>query len=120
MKKILSIVLFLTFSLSMTAGIHSYASQSVLANGKWVKVSVPSSGVCRMSFDELTAAGIDPTQLRVFGFGGGQLDADFKKSKIDDLPQVPVYVGSNYVLFYVQGPISWAYDGKRFVHTRNT
>jgi len=120
MKKILSIVLFLAFSLSMTAGIHSYAAQSVLANGKWVKVSVPSSGVCRMSFDEIRAAGIEPTQLRVFGFGGGQLDADFKKSKIDDLPQVPVYVGSNYVLFYVQGPISWAYDGKRFVHTRNT
>ncbi len=120
MRKILSILLLLTLSLSAWAGIHSYASQSVLASGKWVKISVANSGVCRMSFDELRAAGLEPSQLRVFGYGGGQLTSDFSKAKIDDLPQVPVYVGSDYVLFWVQGPISWQYTGTRFAHTRNT
>ena len=105
----------------MMAGIHSYADRSVLADGSWVKISVTQSGVCRMSFDELRDAGIsNPSELRVFGYGGAQLTQDFTKKKIDDLPQVPVYVGSNYVLFYVQGPTSWEYTGGRFAHTRNT
>ena len=107
-------------SLPMLAGIHTYADRSVLASGSWVKISVPSSGVCRMSFDELRAAGINPSELRVFGYGGAQLNQDFSKTKIDDLPQVPVYVGSDFVLFYVQGPISWTYTDGRYKHTKNT
>ena len=102
------------------AGIHSYTSRSVLADGRWVKIRVSESGVCRMSFSELSNAGLDPQQLRVYGYGGAQLEQDFKKTKIDDLPQVPVYVGDGYVLFWVQGPISWTYTGSRFSHTRNT
>ena len=90
MKKIL-IIARLMLSLPMLAGIHTYADRSVLASGSWVKISVPSSGVCRMSFDELRAAGINPSELRVFGYGGAQLNQDFSKTKIDDLPQVPVY-----------------------------
>ena len=120
MKKILSILLLIALGFSLGASAHTYTNQSVLANGKWVKISVTNSGVCRMSFDEIRAAGLEPTQLRVFGYGGGQLNSDFSKRKIDDLPQVPVYVGSDFVLFYVQGPISWAYNGSRFTHTRNT
>ena len=109
--------------LPMMAGIHSYADNSVLANGSWVKIRVSESGVCRMLFSELQSAGIsNPSAVRVFGYGGAQKDQDFKNSNIDDLPQVPVYVGSDYVLFYVQGPISWTYNASsgRFVHTRNT
>jgi len=110
----------MVLSLPMLAGVHSYADHSVLSEGHWVKIRVSESGVCRMSFSELRNAGIDPQQVRVFGYGGGQLTQDFKKSKIDDLPQVPVYVGEGYVLFWVQGVISWEYKNNRFVHTRNT
>lgn len=119
MRKILSILL-IALSLPMMAGIHSYADQSVLAEGKWVKIRVSETGVCRMSFSELQNAGLNPQQLRVFGYGGAQLAQDFTKKKIDDLPQVPVFVGSDYVLFYVQANISWTYTGTRFAHTRNT
>ena len=108
--------------LPMRAGIHTYADQSVLTTGHWVKIRVSESGVCRMSFDELRTAGIDPSRVRVFGYGGAMLQQNFQKAKIDDLPQVPVFVGTDYVLFYVQGPISWSYDTAkgRFTHTRNT
>ncbi len=102
------------------AGLHTYADGSVLSQGKWVKISVAGSGVCKMTFDELRGAGLNPSELRVYGYGGAQLEADFRKKKTDDLPQVPVYVGEDYVLFWVQGPISWSYNGSRFVHTRNT
>ena len=120
MKKLLLFIATLLLSLPMLAGLHSYAEHSVLANGHWVKIRVSESGVCRMSFSELRSAGIEPQQVRVFGYGGGQLDQDFKQPKIDDLPQVPVFMGEDYILFWVQGPISWTYDGNRFAHTRNT
>ena len=117
MKRYIYILLSL-LTLPMMAGIHSYTDQSVLSSGHWVKIRVSESGVCRMSFSELQNAGLNPQQLRVFGYGGAMLDQDFTKKKIDDLPQVPVYVGSDYVLFWVQGPISWKY-GNRYMHTRN-
>ena len=121
MRKILSIVAALVFSLSLTAGIHSYTEHSVLESGDWIKIRVGETGVCRMSFAELQSAGIkNPSALRVFGYGGAQLEQSFLKDKIDDLPQVPVYVGADYVLFYVQGSISWLYNGSRFEHVRNT
>ena len=120
MKKILFIAFWVLVSLPMMAGIHSYAERSVLADGHWVKIRVSESGVCRMSFSELRSAGLDPSQVRVFGYGGAQKEQDFSKPNIDDLPQVPVYVGEDYILFYVQGPISWIYNGSRFAHTRNT
>ena len=122
MRKILSIVLLLSLWLSAAAGIHTYADHSVLASGKWVKIRVSESGVCKMTFSDLQAAGINnPSQVRVFGYGGAMKTQDFSKPNIDDLPQVPVFVGSDFVLFYVQGPISWAYDASksRFAHTRN-
>ncbi len=119
MRKILSIVLFVAMSLPLMAGIHSYTDESVLASGHWVKMRVSESGVCRMTFSQLRSAGIEPTQLRVYGYGGAMLAQDFTKTKIDDLPQVPVYVGADYVLFWVQGPISWSFNGTRFTHTRN-
>ena len=100
MKKVLSIVAFLALSISMMAGIHSYAPSSVLASGKWVKIRVSETGVCQMSFSEIQSAGLDPQQLRVFGYGGAQKLQDFSKPNIDDLPQVPVYVGDGYVLFW--------------------
>lgn len=120
MKKILFIAFWVLVSLPMMAGIHSYAERSVLADGHWVKIRVSESGVCRMSFSELRSAGLEPSQVRVFGYGGAQKEQDFSKPNIDDLPQVPVYVGEDYILFFVQGPISWTYNGSRFAHTRNT
>ena len=120
MKKFVSIVAALVLSLSVTAGIHSYHDTSCLSSGKWIKIRVSETGVCRMSFEELQQAGLNPTEVRVFGYGGAQLSQDFMQPKIDDLPQVPVYMGENYVLFYVQGPISWSYDGSRYRHNRNT
>lgn len=122
MKKIVSILLIALNCLKMAAIEHSYTTESVLADGHWVKIRVSESGVCRMSYSELRSAGIDPAAVKVFGYGGGQKTQDFSVRNIDDLPQVPVYRGEDYILFYVQGKISWSYDSNvgRYVHTRNT
>ena len=122
MKKYLFILLLIALSLPVRAGIHTYAAHSVLSEGHWVKIRVSESGVCRIGFNELREAGISPEQVRVYGYGGAMKQQDFSQKNIDDLPQVPVYRGPDYILFWAQGPISWSYDepSGRFVHTRNT
>ena len=121
MRKLI-LLISLILCLPMMAGIHTYVSTSVLSDGHWVKIRVSESGICRMTFDELRRAGINPSNVQVFGYGGAQKEQDFTKTNIDDLPQVPIYKGEDYILFYVQGPISWTYNtsSSRFVHTRNT
>lgn len=112
-----------------TAITHSFASSSVLAEGNWVKVCVAESGLYRISYDEIRNLGLDPATIRVYGYGGAMLSQDFNLSMIDDLPIVPTYIdkgadghfsSGDYIYFYGQGPISWSYNGTRFLHTRNT
>lgn len=121
MRKLILLISLILY-LPMMAGIHSYVNTSVLSEGHWVKIRISESGICHMTFDELRRAGIDPSNVQVFGYGGAQKEQDFTKANIDDLPQVPIYKGEDYILFYVQGPISWTYNtsSSRFVHTRNT
>ena len=55
----------------------------------------------------------NPSEIRVFGYGGSMLSEDFSSPKIDDLNEVPLYEGYNYFLFYAQGPIKWGYNNNR-------
>ncbi len=130
MKKSFKILFALAILLSGNAAAieHTYAPHSVLQSGKWVKIRVSESGVCRMTYDQLKDAGLKPENVRVYGFGGEMLSQNFQKRKIDDLPAVPFYMykgGDNifnsgdYILFYVRANIGWQYNGTRFSHTRN-
>lgn len=116
-------------ALSCFAITHQYASSSVLSEGSWVKIRVQETGVYCLTYEQLQQAGLKPEKVRVYGYGGAMLSQDFDKEKIDDLPAVPIYMhkGSDgvfnqgdYILFYAQGNISWAWDGNHFVHTRNS
>lgn len=114
---------------------NRYKNQSVLANGHFVKIRVSSSGIYRLTYEELQNMGVDPAQARIFGYGGAELNRNFSAYRIDDLPEVPVYVykgtdnqfgPGDYILFHAQGPISWNYEyisslGQRgFTHNLNT
>lgn len=109
---------------------HTYTESSVLSEGSWVKIRVSETGIYRLTYEELRAAGLsNPANVRVYGYGGAMLTQDFNQPKIDDLPAVGIYMetgsdgvfgAGDYILFYGQGTTSWAYNGTRFVHTRNT
>lgn len=103
------------------AGIHTYKSNSVLAQGRFVKIRIKESGVYKLTFDDLNAMGVNPANVRVFGYGGALLNQSFLMSKIDDLPEIAIYMGSDYVLFYAQGVNSWSYNTSlgMFTHTIN-
>lgn len=123
------ILLLCIACVSVWAGAHNYVGTSRLATGRFVKIRVTESGVYRLTYSELKQMGLQPENLRIYGYGGGMLEQDFRKDKIDDLPAVPFYMSKgsdgkfsegDYVLFYGQGIISWRYTGTRFLHTKNT
>jgi hypothetical protein len=114
---------------------RSYAAHSVLATGNWYKIGVKQSGICRITYSDLTSMGINPSQIdprniRVYGNGGGMLPENNSSPRQDDLAENAIEVvgeadGSfnegDYILFYAKGPVSWSYNStlKLFVHSSN-
>ncbi len=103
--------------------VSSFASGSVLANGKWYKIGLSQTGIYKMDKAFLASlglnlSGVDPKNIRVYGNGGklmSEKNADFK---YDDLTENAIVVvgendgsfdNSDYVLFYGQGTETWKY-----------
>ncbi|NDP22301.1 MAG: type IX secretion system sortase PorU [Paludibacter sp.] len=110
---------------------RTYEASSVLAQGKFVKVKIENSGVYKLTYEDLVSMGISPNNVRVFGYGGALLDQSFTSPKIDDLPELAIYMNkgadgvfnaSDYILFYGQGVTKWIYDKPKalFTHAINS
>lgn len=89
-----------------------YAAHSVLANGKWAKIKVSSTGVYQLTNELIRRAGFsNPDKVKIYGYGGNLqnevLDDAYLRSH-DDLKEVPTYVSNGRRLFYAEGPVSWA------------
>ena len=126
MKRLTYISALLLMAMGVTA--HSYTARSMLANGKWVKMRVSETGVHCLTYEDLSAAGLNPANVRIYGYGGAPLYQDFRLSRHDDLPAVSFYMNTgadgvfnagDYILFYAQGVDRWDYTDGHFVHTRN-
>ncbi len=113
------------------ASLHTYADNSVLQTGRFVKIAVQQSGIYRLTYEDLQGMGVNPANARVFGYGGAVLEQSFLLPKNDDLPEVSVYMNKgsdgvfgagDYILFYAQGVTSWKYESsiKTFTHQQNT
>jgi hypothetical protein len=112
-----------------------YATNSVLASGKWYKVAVTSDGIYKMDYLYLKSLGLDvstinPKNLRVYGNGGGELPFANATARYDDLQENAITVAgeadgkldsADYVLFYGQAQHRWNYSStdKRFHHSLN-
>ncbi len=87
--------------------VDTYASSSVLASGRWVKVSVEEDGVYFISTSQLRQWGFtNPDAVNVYGYGGRRLPDVLDESYIDDLPQVQCVRTSAGLYFYGQGPVA--------------
>ena len=97
-----------------------YTENSVLANGKWVRVSVKDNGVYKITHAELKKMGFsNPASVRLFGYGGHMLPEKGIGELTDDLQEVPLWREKDYMLFYANGVVKWEYSGSRFVHKQN-
>ena len=94
-----------------------YAEHSVLATGKWVKISVPSTGIYHLTDEVVRKAGFtDINKVKIYGYGGAlqpeKISSDYL-AKTDDLPEVPSCVVNGRRLFYAVGPVSWDASHRR-------
>ena len=102
--------------------LSTYSENSILSEGKWVKISVPRSGIYLISNSDLQNWGFNnPSKVHVFGYGGKRLpDVLSKSTFIDDLPLVQSKSTSRGIVFYAQGPESWTSDSDdKFIHSLN-
>ncbi len=94
-----------------------YARSSVLASGKWVKISIPEDGMYRLTRSALQSMGFsNPDNVRLYGYGGHLLgEVSDPDTEYDDLPEVPLYKqGNDTWLFWGNGLMYWDGDMRIF------
>ena len=128
MKRLIIIICGIVLSLVAWGGVHSYVDHSVLREGKIIKICVSETGIHCLPYDTLKAWGLQPEKVRILGYGGSMLSENFTLAKWDDVPSVAFYMHKgadgvfgrgDYLLFYAQGPVKWAYEDGRWYHTQN-
>ena len=132
MKRLFTIILAL-ITISAYAK-YDFAEESVLKEGKWIKIAVKETGIHKITYQQLKDMGIsNPANVHIHGFGGAMLDENFAAGLDDykdDLPENAIYFNTgednifnenDYILFYAQGPISLNYNENKdiFTHTVN-
>lgn len=99
----------------------TFTNNSVLAQGTWYKIAVPSQGIYRINRSFLSNMGLNPSQvdprnIRLFGNGGKMVPELNSAPRTDDLVENAIKVigeddGSfdqnDYVLFYATGTDEW-------------
>lgn len=116
--------LLLLMLLTATATVASafdagyYPTESVLASGRWVKVSVERDGLYGIPGATLRSWGFsDPERVRVFGAGGHRMSDEMtERAFFGDLPPVQAVVEDGTLIFYAQGPGQWVESTNGFYH----
>ena len=88
---------------------NKYATTSVLATGKWVKIAIPEDGMYQISFNELREMGFqNPEKVAIYGTGGHLISEILDGRASDDLKQVPSKLFENKICFYACGPVEYS------------
>ena len=86
----------------------TYATQSVLANGKWVRINVDHDGVYQLTASELEQMGFtNIDRVKIYGHGGHMISEVLDGSAIDDLKEQPTMLVGNKLCFYAKGPVQF-------------
>ena len=89
-----------------------YAQNSVLAEGRWAKIRVSTSGVYQLTEQLIKQAGFSSlSRVRIYGYGGALQNEQLVPEELiatDDLKEVATCIVDGRRLFYAQGPVSWS------------
>jgi len=112
----------------------SYASSSVLANGKWYKIGTTANAMYKIDKNflqnmgiDVGTGGIDPQNIKIYGNGGEILSEYNGNFHYDDLNENAIFVqgesdgvfdNNDYILFYGQAPGKWKYNEGSTATTR--
>lgn len=100
----------------------TFAYNSVLSQGRWVKISISESGLYQLDYATLASWGFSaPHKVKVFGNGGAMLPCSNSAYREDDLAEVPLFDNGNALLFFGQGVVTWSYNEAygMYLHTMN-
>jgi len=117
------------YFVSILIAFHStaQATESVLASGKWFKISVQADGIYQIDYSFLKKLGADPdninpTSIKLFGYPNGMLPQANSALRQRDLQEMAIMVsgegdgkfsGSDKIFFYGQGPDAHYYDADK-------
>ena len=103
----------------------SYPNNSVLADGLWIKLTINSTGIHKITATDLSNNGIDTRNLQIsdiaiFGNGGGALSENNNEFEYNDLMENSIHVqdennngifdNNDYILFYAQAANIWKFN----------
>jgi len=93
-----------------------YASSSVLASGKWVKINIKQEGMQLLTPAALKGMGFaDPSKVHVYGYGGYRLSESKLQQQPDDLPMQPVVrLADGSIIFFGAGLTEWTTSSNSF------
>ena len=105
---------------AVTKQAKTFNNQSVLKNGKWVKIRIKEDGIYKLTYNELIEMGIDdPAKLKIYGNSEGMLPLSNTEDCQDDLllnaihfekGSDGIFNNNDYILFYAKGPDQWSYN----------
>lgn len=107
-------ILLITICTSLSIlGAYTFKAKSVLANGKWVKIETPETGLYSIPYSQLKEMGFEnPENVGVYGKGGRMMNLNFSPSThsiasgfpyADDLSQVSSLHTDNKLIFWAEG-----------------
>jgi len=99
----------------------AFKANSVLATGRWIKISISRDGIYKIDKSFLQSAGIDrtsfnPKNIRIYGNGGIMIPESNAAFRYDDLEENPIQVigesdgvfdDDDYILFYGKDNLKW-------------
>ncbi len=131
----LRLIFLLIFTPILLFSGNPHKTSSVLASGKWWRITVKNTGIHKISYQDLTDMNmdpehLDPSKIRLFGNGAGMLPEANNALRFDDLREIPIKIiggdveklyPGDYILFYGESPDSWPFDynTKLFSHVKN-
>jgi len=107
------------------------ASSSFDDDKVWYKIRIPSTGIYKLSYQQLVDMGLEnPENPQIFGWGGKELPEDFRLGNQNDLLSTQIYIEKgadntfgpgDFILFYGLGSVEWKYNSSQnaFIHTKN-
>lgn len=120
-------------SKSTLRGGPTFASNSVLSDGKIYKVAIDQTGVYRVTYDYLNSLGVDvnninPKNISIYTNNGRPAPENLIDTRQDDLIESAVLAkgeedgilnSEDYFLFYAEGPESWSNTNNQYKFYKN-
>ena len=89
----------------------STIKSAVLANGRWFKIAVATTGIYKIPFASLQTIGFEtPSKCRIFGNPTGQLPFLNLEQMPHDLKELAIWEFQDAIYFYGVGPDHWSWD----------